>query len=422
MFGVVGVDRLFALKRLLPSLTADPACAQALSAAARSYSSLEHPRIARLAELTVTQGQTFTATELVTGLDVGRLVAECRISGSPLPPGSALGLLIGAARAVGYAHGRGLLHLGLCPQNLVVSVDGEVKVTDFGILAACMPPRPAEDPRLSHRVAYLAPEQLVGEPTSAATDVFALGAIGIEMVTGSPAFRGETPLDVQQAVLSGRVNDPSLPGSIVRVLQRCLARAPFERFPDARALADALEATLRTTPVRGSRLDVSERVNAVLAHLASLHEGGLSGVVSLPGGSPAVAEVGPPPVPPRPPTVLGPEVISTLSSLQDHDRLDTAEFLREDAFDEDPADSRPMPRHRQDDTSDDPQDQEGGAVAAVLETPSRGHRVTDAPMIAATLRGFSSGATPRPMPPSPSGPVAAPAAATPPPRPPPRRR
>ncbi len=400
VFGVVGVDRLFALKRISPSLTADPAIAQALSSAARAYGGLEHPRIARLAELAVSQGQTYTVTELVEGLDVGRLVAECRISGTPLPPGSALGLLIGAARAVGHAHGRGLLHLGLCPQNLVVTPDGDVKVTDFGILAACLPARPAEDPRLAHRVAYLAPEQLTGEPSSAATDVFALGALGIEMVTGLPAFRGETPLDVQRAVLAGQVQDPSLPGAIVRVLQRCLARAPFERFPDARAFADALEAALRASPVRGSRLDAAERVGEVLAHLASLKEGGLSGVVSLPSSAP--------PATLRPPTVLSPEVISTPTSLPDRDRAETAEFLRDDDMDDDlheelePEVLDEEPRQRLDDTADEPQ----VAVAAPrFESLSRPHRVTDAPVIAATLRGLSSGATPRPMPPTSSGPV-----------------
>lgn len=392
VFGVVGVDRLFALKRISPSLTADPAVAQALSAAARAYGGLEHPRIARLVELAVTQGQTYTVTELVEGLDVGRLVAECRISGTPLPPGSALGLLVGAARAVGHAHGRGLLHLGLCPQNLVVTADGDVKVTDFGILASCLPPRPAEEPRLAHRVAYLAPEQLTGEATSAATDVFALGALGIEMVTGLPAFRGETPLDVQRAVLAGQVQDPSLPGAIVRVLQRCLARMPFERFPDARAFADALEAALRASPVRGGRLDAAERVGEVLAHLAALKEGGLSGVVSLPSSAP--------PVPSRPPTVLSPEVIATPTSLPDRDRAETAEFLRDDDMREELEDEEP--RLRLDDTADEPE------IVAVprFESLSRPHRVTDAPVIAATLRGLGSGATPRPMPPSPSGPIA----------------
>lgn len=384
VYGVVGVDRQFAIKQILPILTANPTCAQALSASARSYGSLEHARIARLAEFTVSQGKTFTATELVIGIDVGRLVAEGRISASALPPGGALTMLSQAARAVGYAHGRGLFHLGLCPQNLLVSSDGDVKVTDFGILAACLPERPVQDPRMAHRVAYLAPEQLLGEPTSAATDVFALGAIAIEMVTGMPAFRGETPVDVERAVLAGHINDPSLPRPIVRVLQRCLARAPFERFPDARAFADALDAALRTTPLPGTRADLSERVKEVMAHLDALNAGGLSGVVSLPSMA----------MPPslRPPTILTPEVIATQTVLADDDGLETAEFLREDAIDDDDDDPRA--------SSDRESSARSSAPRAISETTARNQRITAAPMIAATLRGISAVAAPRPMPPS----------------------
>lgn len=399
VYGVVGVDRQFALKQILPSLTAHAPYAQALSAAARAYGSLEHPRIARLAEFTVSQGKTFTATELVTGLDVGRIVAEGRVSGTSLAPGGALTLLSAAARAVGFAHGRGLVHLGLCPQNLIVSAEGDVKVTDFGILAACLPDKPVQEPRLAHRVAYLAPEQLVGEPTSAATDVFALGAIAIEMVTGSPAFRGETPLDVQHSVLSGQLSDPSLPRPIVKVLQRCLARAPFERFPDARAFADALDAAMRAAPVPGTRADISERVKAIMAHLAALNEGGLSGVVSLPSSMPA------PPLS-RPPTVLSPdEVIATPTSLTDRDRLETAEYLRDGDEDTgsrqstiDAGDAEEVEHLDAEDLDADDLSPHT-VVQPMSEASSRSARATDAPMMAATLRGISAANPPRPMPP-----------------------
>ena len=169
VFGVAGFERQFAIKRFLPELAAAPSSAQALSAAARSYGSLEHPRIARMSEFGVAQGQTFTAVELVAGLDIQRLVAESRLGGGAIPAGGSLALISQAARAVGYAHGRGLSHLGLSPTNVIVTADGDVKVTDFGILAAAIPARPVDAPRLAQRINYLAPEQLVGEATSAAT-------------------------------------------------------------------------------------------------------------------------------------------------------------------------------------------------------------------------------------------------------------
>lgn len=280
VFGVAGFERQFAVKRFLPELTVGTA-AQALSQAARAYGSLEHPRIARMSEFGVAQGQTFTAVELVTGLDIFRLMQESKLASVAIPPGGALALVSQAARAVGYAHGRGLSHLGLSPTNVIVTVDGDVKVTDFGILAASMPPKPIESQRLAHRIPYLSPEQLAGEATSAATDVFVLGVLAYELVTGQRAFRGETPQLVAQAILAGPPAEPPLPRPIVRVLQRCLARSPFERFPDARALADALDAALRVAPVPGTRKDIGAQIKATLDRYATLNESQLSGMVAL---------------------------------------------------------------------------------------------------------------------------------------------
>ncbi|HEX3762501.1 MAG TPA: protein kinase [Kofleriaceae bacterium] len=284
VFGVAGFERQFAVKRFHPELTATAAMAAMLSAAARAYGSLEHPRIARMSEFGVAQGATFTAVEYVPGLDALRLIAEARLaagSGSGLATGGALALVSQAARAVGYAHGRGLTHLGLAPTNVIVTADGDIKITDFGILSATLPPRPIDVPRLAQRIPYLAPEQLANEATSAATDVFALGVLAYELVTGTRTFKGDTPQQVASAIMNGPPIEPPLPRPIVRVLQRCLARSPFERFPDARALADALDAALRVAPVPGTRKDIGAQVKETLDRFAALNEGQMSGMVAL---------------------------------------------------------------------------------------------------------------------------------------------
>ena len=289
VFGVAGFERQFAVKRFIAELTSGPS-AQTLSAAARSYGSLEHPRIARMSEFGVAQGQTFTAVEYVAGLDVFRLLQEAKLASVAIAAGGALALVSQAARAVGYAHGRGLSHLGLSPTNVIVTADGDVKVTDFGILAATMPARPAESARLASRIPYLSPEQIAGEATSAATDVFVLGVIAYELVTGQRAYRGDSPAAIAQAILGGPPIEPALPRPIVRVLQRCLARSPFERFPDARALADALDAALRVAPVPGTRKDVGAQVKTTLERYAALNEGNVSGMVALNLSGPPVSD------------------------------------------------------------------------------------------------------------------------------------
>lgn len=319
VFGVAGFERQFAIKRFLPEITASGQLAQALSSAARQYGGLEHPRIARMSEFGVAQGQTFTAVELVAGLDALRLVAEARLDGTSLSTGGVLALVSQAARAVGYAHGRGLTHLGLAPTNVMVTADGDVKITDFGILAATMPARPVDVPRLVNRIGYLAPEQLADEATSAATDVFALGTIAYELVLGQRAFKGETPQQIAASIASGAALELPLPRPIVRVLQRCLARSPFERFPDARALADALDAALRVAPVPGTRKDVGMQVKATLDRIAALNEGNMSGVVALNLGTGPIAAG----QPAKSTAALAQEAIETLD-------LSTTEFVRPD--------------------------------------------------------------------------------------------
>ena len=320
VFGVAGFERQFAVKRFHHELTVTPPMASALSTAARGYGSLEHPRIARMSEFGVAQGTTFTAVEYVTGLDALRLIAEARLAGTTLAAGGALALVSQAARAVGYAHGRGLTHLGLAPTNVIVTAEGDVKITDFGILAATLPQRPTDVVRLAHRIQYLAPEQLANEATSAATDVFSLGVLAYELVTGQRTFRGDTPAQIAQSVMAGPPAEPPLPRPIVRVLQRCLARSPFERFPDARALADALDAALRVAPVPGTRKDIGAQVTATLDRISAMNEGELSGMLALDVGTGPVKKT--PEHPPVP--ALGRESEVGLE-------VSTLEFVRPDA-------------------------------------------------------------------------------------------
>jgi eukaryotic-like serine/threonine-protein kinase len=289
VYGVAGFEREFAIKRFHPEFVSHPDIAAKLAASARNYGSLEHPRIARLHEYGVAGGETFTATELVQGVDTARLVSMLPTSDQTLPLGAAIALVSQAARAVGYAHGRGLFHLGLCPTNVIVTPDGDVKITDFCFLPTRLPDRPGDDPTLRARMPYLAPEQLVGEPTGAATDVYQLGVIAYEVLTGRPPFSGSSSPEIAQQILASRPRVPALPPPLLEVTQRCLERSPFERFPDARALADALDAAVRAAQAPGDHRDLAVVVRALLAKLSEVSDGQSSGAVSFPLPSPPMA-------------------------------------------------------------------------------------------------------------------------------------
>ena len=297
VYGVAGFERQFAVKRFHADLVRDPDVAAHFAAAARMYGSLEHPRVARLHEFGVAGGETFTAVELVDGLDLTRLIEATRGRGSPLPLGTAVGLISQAARAIGYAHGLGSSHLGVCPTNLICSREGEVKVTDFGFLPARLPTRPHNDSTLDARTPYLAPEQLAGEKTSRATDVFQLGLITFELLTGQRPFPGSSAFETAQLIMSARPPTPDLPPPLVTALNRALARAPQARFADATAFADAIDAASRSCTLPGSRSDLAQAVKAATVERARLAEDEASGAVTFAMPAPPRPVSGPAPGP-----------------------------------------------------------------------------------------------------------------------------
>ena len=282
VYGVAGFERQFAIKRFHSELVGEPDRAAQLAQAARLYGALEHPRIARMHEFGVAGGETFTATELVRGVDLAQLVDATFGTGRSLPAGAAVALLSAAARAVGFAHGRGLAHLGLCPTNVLCTAEGDVKVTDFGFLPLRLPARPSADPSLLARLAYLAPEQHRGESGTPATDVFQLGLLAFELLRGEPALVGGGALEIEKRALGGETPPLNVPKALGHVVRRALARSPYERFPDAGAMADALDAAVRATPLPGDRRDLAGLVRGALDQQAQMHELQMSGALRLP--------------------------------------------------------------------------------------------------------------------------------------------
>jgi eukaryotic-like serine/threonine-protein kinase len=264
VYGVAGFERQFAVKRFHSELVGDPDRAGHLAQAARVYASLQHPRIARLHEFGVAGSETFAATELVRGVDLGWLLGMAARGGA-LSPGASAALVAAAARALGFAHARGIAHLGVCPRNIVCTAEGDVKVTDFGYLAARLPTRPMEDSGLLGRLQYFAPEQLRGDAGTPATDVFQLGLVACELFTGQAPPGRTDPRELQRRAMGGEpAVELDLPRPMAQVIRRALALVPGERFSDATALADALDLAARAAPLAGDRRDLAALVRTAL--------------------------------------------------------------------------------------------------------------------------------------------------------------
>jgi tetratricopeptide (TPR) repeat protein len=267
----VALDRPVALKVILGAAHAGPDQLARFRAEATAAARLQHPNIVQVFEVGDHAGSPFFSLELVEG---GTLADQ--LHGEPQPPRAAAELVRTLARAVEHAHTRGVVHRDLKPANVLMASGGReppdrdtlggsrpplaeaLKIADFGLAK-----QQANDSRLTQSGAiigtpsYMAPEQAAGEGAMVgpAADVYALGAILYECLTGRPPFRAATIVDTVYQVRHDDPIPPSrlqpkLPRDLETVCLKCLAKKPEQRYPSAAALADDLDRFLNGEPVR----------------------------------------------------------------------------------------------------------------------------------------------------------------------------
>ncbi len=248
----VTLNRAVALKVVLAGGHTGAAERTRFLAEARAVAHLQHPNIVQLFECGEHGGLPFLTLELVPG---GSL-AE-RLAGAALPPREAARLVEQLARAVAYAHGRGVLHRDLKPANVLLAADGTPKITDFGLAKRLDDEavRTASGAILG-TPCYMAPEQTFGDSrwVGPAADVYALGAILYELLTGRPPFKAATTLETLDQVrrrepVSPRRLNPAVPRDLATVCLTCLYKEPAKRYAGAGALADDLQRWLTGRPV-----------------------------------------------------------------------------------------------------------------------------------------------------------------------------
>ncbi|MFC7548897.1 serine/threonine-protein kinase [Plantactinospora sp. GCM10030261] len=239
------LGRQVAVKVLLPSLLSDPSFIQRFHSEARIMAALHHPGIVQVydtGEDTADDGtrSEYLVMEYVDGVPLSRRIDE--VGG--LSVAGTLSIVEQAARALHAAHGGGIVHRDVKPSNLLVKANGRVVLVDFGVARSTGVTSITSTNAIPGTALYMAPEQAAGKPVSAATDVYALGAVAYCCLTGEPPFTGENPLEVAIKHLSDE--PPPLPAEVpepVRaIVERALAKDPGARFPDAAAMADAASA------------------------------------------------------------------------------------------------------------------------------------------------------------------------------------
>ena len=251
------IGRPVAIKILKDEYLGDPGFLERFRAEARHAALVNHEGIANVYDYGEEDGSAFLVMELVPGEPLSSILERQHT----LPPDRVLDVVAQTANALHAAHAAGLVHRDIKPGNLLVTPDGRVKITDFGIARITDQVPLTATGQVMGTVQYLSPEQASGQPASPATDVYSLGIVAYECLVGHRPFTGES----QVAIAMAQINDtpPDLPASIPEPIRRlvfaCLAKAPSER-PTTSALLARAATALR----RGDVLAAASAVPAVL--------------------------------------------------------------------------------------------------------------------------------------------------------------
>jgi len=279
-FGVEGFEKVLVVKRILPELVRNPRFVEMFVHEAKLSVRLSHANIVQafdLGKVTPPDGQGppsyFIAMEYVAGLDLAGLIIRARRIERELPIGLCLFVASEVAKGLDHAHRRcddqreplGIVHRDVSPQNVLLSWEGEVKITDFGIAKArdlySERPTVLREGRLAGKAAYMSPEQARGESVDARSDIFSLGTLLYEMLTGTNPFRTSTPGDTLERVKKGETApahslrediDPALS----EVVAKAMAYSPEDRFDGAGKLHDEVLAFMYASGTRFSSNDL----------------------------------------------------------------------------------------------------------------------------------------------------------------------
>jgi eukaryotic-like serine/threonine-protein kinase len=279
--GAAGFEKLVVVKRILEHLSTDHDFVGMFLDEARLASSLTHPNIVQVHDLGQEAGAYFMAMDFVAGHDLYSVARKAALQSQPLPPEIAVRIMAGACAGLHYAHTKKdlkgqplhIVHRDVSPANILVSYEGEVKVTDFGIAKADAQSVRTKTGVVKGKFSYMSPEQIKSLPLDGRSDVFALGITLHEVLTGRRLFRRDSELAVMHDILETAPPAPSslrpgLSPVLDAVCARALEKDVHQRYQSAQELQQDLEAFLAQSPQPAGAAQVADYM---LRHFAEEH-------------------------------------------------------------------------------------------------------------------------------------------------------
>ena len=266
MSGVDGFQKIVAIKKILPHMAASDDFITMFADEAKLAAQLNHPNIIHIYDLGKVDKSYYIAMEYVEGRDLRSILKSGADHGLPLPPELALFIASKLAAALDYAHRRkdfnghdlSLVHRDVSPQNVLISFEGDIKLCDFGIAKAASKSSQTQAGALKGKLQYMSPEQASGKALDRRSDLFSLGSVLYEMLTGEKLFAGESDLTILDQVKNVKASAPSaknpdVPKRADTIVLKALAKNPEDRYQNASDLQRDLESVLYTfSPAPGS--------------------------------------------------------------------------------------------------------------------------------------------------------------------------
>ncbi len=269
--GVMGFERVLAIKRILPHLTEDAEFIQMFINEAKLAAQITHPHVAQVYDFGAVDGVYYMAMEYVMGKSLSYVLSAGKKREAPVPFRHALYITAKIAAGLDHAYrGKtiggeplGIIHRDISPQNILIAYNGDVKLVDFGIAKAASSGTHTQTGIIKGKLSYLSPEQAWGKRVDHRSDLFSLGIVLHEMLTGERLFKGENEFVTLERVRAAEVPPPSsvrpeIPKEIDPIVLKALAKNPDDRYATGHALQEALEGIFHQLDPRPSPKDLSD--------------------------------------------------------------------------------------------------------------------------------------------------------------------